>query len=163
MTLTAVTHTPVILCAHYATTSRTDAPHLVHTHHACQPSEGAFRLTSVGQMCFKRSNKSRWHRGYLHLAGKQPAPWPFSYERRDSEGSGRCRRALLQRIPDNTFLLQTKKLWIDRLQREKKSREKSALPVPVAKPPNRLSISYPFSSSPLLQEQVLPSHAGLIP
>ena len=32
------------------------------------------------------------------------------------------------------------------------------LPVPFAKAPNRLSISYPFSSSPLLQEQVLPFH-----
>ena len=52
--------------------------------------------------------------------------------------------------------MQTKKLWIDRLQREKKSIEGSSLPVPCAVPPKKLSISYPFSSSPLLQEQALP-------
>ncbi len=79
---------------------------------------------------------------------------------RESKDSERCWRALLQSFPDNYLLLQTKKLWIDRLQREKKSLEKSALPVPVAKAPNRLSISYPFSSSPLLQEQVPSSQAG---
>lgn len=56
-------------------------------------------------------------------------------------------------------LLQTKKLWIDRLQRGKKYVENSQQPVPFAKPPRKLSISYSFSSSPLLQEQVSYYHA----
>ena len=54
--------------------------------------------------------------------------------------------------------LQTKKLWIDRLQRDKKALEGSALPTPSPKPPKTLSISYPFSSSPILQEQVAALH-----
>ena len=54
--------------------------------------------------------------------------------------------------------LQTKKLWIDRLQRDKKALEGSALPSPSPKPPKTLSISYPFSSSPILQEQVAALH-----
>ena len=74
-----------------------------------------------------------------------------------SEGSDNCWHASLPVRHTRHYLLQTKKLWIDRLQREKKSLEQSSLPVPFAKPPSRICISYPFSSSPLLQEQVLPS------
>jgi hypothetical protein len=51
-------------------------------------------------------------------------------------------------------LLQTKKLWLDRLQREKKAFEGSSAPIPFPKAPKKLVIEYPFSSSPLLQEQV---------
>ncbi|KAK9916242.1 hypothetical protein WJX75_000412 [Coccomyxa subellipsoidea] len=51
------------------------------------------------------------------------------------------------------YTSQTKKLWIDRLNREKKLVESSPLSTPKPKPPQRLSISYPFSTSPLLQEQ----------
>lgn len=49
---------------------------------------------------------------------------------------------------------QTKKLWIDRLNRENALVESSPLPTPTSKPPQRLRISYPFGTSPLLQEQV---------
>jgi hypothetical protein len=60
-------------------------------------------------------------------------------------------------------LQQTKKLWIDRLNREKKLVESSPLSTPKPKPPQRLSISYPFSTSPLLQEQVrLPKPSLLV-
>ncbi|CAL8466765.1 g6301 [Coccomyxa elongata] len=51
------------------------------------------------------------------------------------------------------YTSQTKKLWIDRLNREKALVEGSPLPTPTPKPPQRLSISYPFATSPLLQEQ----------
>ena len=57
------------------------------------------------------------------------------------------------------MLLQTKKLWLDRLQREKKALEGSSAPIPFPKAPKKLVIEYAFSSSPLLQEQVSASHA----
>ena len=50
--------------------------------------------------------------------------------------------------------VQTKALWIDRLKKEKSKLEGSPLPEVVSKAPTRLSVAYPFSSSPLLQEQV---------
>lgn len=59
---------------------------------------------------------------------------------------------------EGIYTSQTKSLWLDRLKREKKSMESSPLPVPSAKPLKRLSISYAFTSSPLFQEQVWPSH-----
>lgn len=58
-------------------------------------------------------------------------------------------------------MLQTKALWMERLRREKARLgvEGSPLAEVVSKAPKRLIVSYPFSTSPLLQEQVWPAHA----
>ena len=59
--------------------------------------------------------------------------------------------------------LQTKALWMERLRKEKARLDVEGSPLPevVSKAPKRLSVSYPFSTSPLLQEQVSLLHAQL--
>jgi hypothetical protein len=49
---------------------------------------------------------------------------------------------------------QTKMLWVERLKREEALVEGSPLPEPKPKAPRTLSVSYPFSTRPLLQDQV---------
>ena len=58
--------------------------------------------------------------------------------------------------PCSLCMLQTKALWMERLRREKARLgvDGSPLPEVVSKAPKRLAVSYPFSTSPLLQEQV---------